>query len=346
MNTISIAMATFNGEKHIFQQLESIESQTRLPDEVIITDDMSSDGTWDLLVSFARQSSLNIKLYKNDERLGYRNNFMKASSLSTSALIAFCDQDDIWMPTKIEQCISLFDDPSLLMCHHDAFIMRGETDEVESIGNDGIELHPLQANRMRRIWGCPRGFTQVFKSSLNHFTSLQPDTLDQNSASDAPMAHDQWYYFLATALGKTKFLDEKLAYYRQHSDNVFGLDKASERKHLTSQAGNGLAEFSRRSNAATARSLILDRVVQACTEIEHQFDLKQASSIGDLYLEVAEVYARRAISYGDAHSVRALQAVAENLFGGWYIGWGTPRLGLAPMLKDILFTARRAIKFR
>jgi glycosyltransferase involved in cell wall biosynthesis len=346
MRTISVAMATYNGAKHLGEQLASIESQTRLPDEIVITDDMSSDGTWDILVEFKNRSSLDVHLHQNEARLGYGANFMKAASLCTSDLISFCDQDDIWAADKIERCIAVFDDPSILLCHHDAFIMRGEPVEADSIGNEGLERNPVQSNMMRRLWGCPRGFTQVFRSSLNHFSSLREGTIDHNSASHAPMAHDQWMYFLATSLGATKFLDEKLAYYRQHSENVFGLDKASERRHLTSQAGNGLSEFSRRSKAAVARSSTLQRVTETLDTTDPRFDVKQAASIADLYHKVAALYSRRAMAYGDADKATALKALTKNLVEGWYIGWKTPRLGPAPMMKDILFAARRAISYR
>jgi hypothetical protein len=73
--------------------------------------------------------------------------------------------------------------------------------------------------------------------------------------------------------------------------------------------------------------------------------VKQAASIADLYHKVAALYSRRAMAYGDADKATALKALTKNLIEGWYIGWKTPRLGPAPMMKDILFAARRAIKY-
>jgi glycosyltransferase involved in cell wall biosynthesis len=88
---VSVAMATYNGDKYISEQLESIASQSVLPAEVVITDDCSSDSTIEIIQQFASTAPFPVKLVRNAERLGYAGNFFKACRSSSQPLIAFCD---------------------------------------------------------------------------------------------------------------------------------------------------------------------------------------------------------------------------------------------------------------
>ena len=94
-------MATYNGEKFLEQQLQSLSKQTRLPAELVICDDTSSDATVDIIKRFSETAPFPVKLVVNEERLGWRGNFLKAASLCVSEYIAYCDQDDIWLPEKL-----------------------------------------------------------------------------------------------------------------------------------------------------------------------------------------------------------------------------------------------------
>jgi glycosyltransferase involved in cell wall biosynthesis len=98
---ISIAMATFNGANYLKEQLESIDSQIRKPDEIIICDDLSTDNTIKIIQEFKKKTLINIVLVINDVRLGTTRNFEKAISLCSFDLIFLSDQDDIWDIKKI-----------------------------------------------------------------------------------------------------------------------------------------------------------------------------------------------------------------------------------------------------
>lgn len=101
---ISVALATYNGEKFIIEQLESILRQTQAVDEVVICDDRSQDGTVPLIEEFIAQNSLGDRwrLFVNERNLGYCENFKKAAYLCTGDVVFFCDQDDIWVQNRIE----------------------------------------------------------------------------------------------------------------------------------------------------------------------------------------------------------------------------------------------------
>jgi len=120
---ISVCMATYNGEKFIVTQLESILNQTIKPDEVIICDDNSSDSTVDLIIQFIKSNKLgdNWKLIINEENKGYPGNFYYASSLCSNDLIFFADQDDYWVDNKIEVMLGFLEKQpniQLVACAH------------------------------------------------------------------------------------------------------------------------------------------------------------------------------------------------------------------------------------
>lgn len=100
-------MATYNGEKYILEQLESFANQTTLPDELIITDDASTDKTLEIINIFKKTAPFEIKVYSNKENLNCTQNFNKALELCTNELIFLSDQDDVWFPNKIEYLVKL-----------------------------------------------------------------------------------------------------------------------------------------------------------------------------------------------------------------------------------------------
>lgn len=337
MPTLSIAMATYNGAAYLREQLESLEAQTRRPDEIVITDDNSSDGTAGVVEAFRATSRIDVKLHVNPQNLGFRGNFMRAASLCGSDLIGFCDQDDVWDSNKIERCLAPFSDPDLLLCHHDARIVNDALENIGSLHNEGLGRTPVRANMMRSLWSSPRGFTQVFRAGLMELAPFRRHSLDHNVGGDEMMAHDQWTYLVATSFGKTVFLDEQLASYRQHSGNVVGVNASDQRSHLVSQAANGGREFSRRRDAALGRAQALRAAASSLSPAHRGLNVKQALDIADLYEDLAEVYRRRAGIYAPDNEEAPIAALLKNLAGGWYVGWKTPRLGMAPLVKDALF---------
>jgi glycosyltransferase involved in cell wall biosynthesis len=99
---ISVAMTTYNGIKYIKQLLDSIQNQTEKPDEVIIVDDNSSDGTYEFVNEYIARNGLNNwNNYRNEKNIGWRANFRVALKKCSGDIIFLCDQDDVWMPYKI-----------------------------------------------------------------------------------------------------------------------------------------------------------------------------------------------------------------------------------------------------
>lgn len=116
---ISLAMATYNGEKFIIQQLDSIRNQSKTINEVIICDDASTDSTYKIISEYIKKYDLKTwKLISNDKNLGYTKNFFKAISLTRGDLVFLSDQDDIWLENKVEEICTLFyENPTMEYIH-------------------------------------------------------------------------------------------------------------------------------------------------------------------------------------------------------------------------------------
>jgi len=113
--TISIAMCTYNGEKFLREQLQSLAWQTRLPAELVICDDLSSDSTINIIRDFSDIAPFPVKLHINPVNLGsaakgITRNFEQASRLCSGDLISFCDQDDVWLPQKLARMAQIMEE--------------------------------------------------------------------------------------------------------------------------------------------------------------------------------------------------------------------------------------------
>src|SRR3954454_19649281 len=115
----SVALAVWNGERFIAEQLESIAEQSRPPDELVISDDGSSDDTVEIARRFARRAPFDVVIMPNQERIGHSDNFFRAMKACTGDLIALCDCDDVWHPDKLARCERPLQlDPSVSLVAH------------------------------------------------------------------------------------------------------------------------------------------------------------------------------------------------------------------------------------
>ncbi len=105
---VSIAMCTYNGARFLSEQLESFAAQTRIPDELVVCDDGSTDDTVSLIASYAKTVGFPVRLIRNSQKLGPAKNFEKAIGLCEGEIIILSDQDDIWLSRKIETLVEAF----------------------------------------------------------------------------------------------------------------------------------------------------------------------------------------------------------------------------------------------
>lgn len=104
----SVALCTYNGEKYLEEQIDSILSQSQTVDEIIICDDKSTDSTYEIIKNYKKKYPNLFSIYQNEKNLGYVSNFEKALALAKHDVVFLCDQDDIWYPEKVEKIINVF----------------------------------------------------------------------------------------------------------------------------------------------------------------------------------------------------------------------------------------------
>ena len=203
---VSVAMCTYNGEKFINQQLDSILSQTYGNLEVVIVDDCSTDDTFNIINEYARKDD-RVKCFKNEINLGYNKNFERAIKLTTGELIAISDQDDIWLPHKIESLLNNIGDHWLIFSNSSLINDEGEPQKDTILYGYNPAIHGYKGLLVANFI---TGHTTLFKREfLNNFLPV-------------PSAgfYDWWMGFVALYHQKITFLDEVLTQYRVHDDSV------------------------------------------------------------------------------------------------------------------------------
>ena len=124
---LSIAMATWNGARYLREQLDSFRGQTRLPDEVVVCDDHSTDGTATILEEFRRTAPFPVNVSINPKQVGYVGNFEQAVRLCDGDLIFLSDQDDVWLPEKLAEHEAVYRSrPEVGMVFSDATIVDSD----------------------------------------------------------------------------------------------------------------------------------------------------------------------------------------------------------------------------
>jgi glycosyltransferase involved in cell wall biosynthesis len=317
----SVAMATFNGGRYIRQQLDSIAAQSYLPAELIITDDGSEDDTLAIIAAFAKTAPFPVNVYRNEIRLGYRANFMRAASLCQSDLIAFCDQDDYWYPTKLARSNERFSDPEIILVYHNADVVTEDGKKISTLANFAARqsvLSPLSTDP----WQFALGFTEVFRRSLLQLSELWSKSLNSQNIT-GPLGHDQWIFFLASVFGKIAYLDDPLVAYKQHQDNAYGyFPSASIQRLARWQFRDRSNEYLRCAAAAERRAFILDIAKSKLKGVWSQ----RAAAGAKYYHNVSQVYANRSVLYTSSnpyHRFRAFWRIAKK---GAYAGaWGIKR---------------------
>jgi glycosyltransferase involved in cell wall biosynthesis len=208
MPTISVALATYNGARYLQEQLDSLAAQRHLPDELVVVDDASSDGTIGVLETFRDMAPFEVRIHRNVATLGYSANFESAIARCSGDIIFTCDQDDVWFPEKIETVIGVFDkEPEVMVAVHDHIIAHHDLTHtgVTKLGN--IQSIGLRASALRS--GCA--------------TALRRRWLDVAlPIPHSRIPYDLWINGLADLLGVRAILPRPLLYHRRHGSNASG----------------------------------------------------------------------------------------------------------------------------
>jgi glycosyltransferase involved in cell wall biosynthesis len=232
MRSFSVAMCTYNGELFLQSQLKSIAEQTYLLDELVICDDGSTDSTLQILHDFKDIAPFKIRIYKNKERLGPTKNFEKAIKLCTSDIIILSDQDDFWVPNKIENIERIFRyHPKAAYCFSNAILTNEVLSPLGYTVWDSVLFTLPQREYFKQghqieillKHNVVTGATMAFKSSFRNCILPIPEQ----------WMHDAWIALMLSGMNQWGvFIEEPLIYYRQHSNQVVGGRKIGFRKKI------------------------------------------------------------------------------------------------------------------
>ena len=222
---VSVVVCTYNGEKFLRGQLQSILEQTRPPDEIIISDDGSSDSTLDIVddirTSATSNNSQRWRVLTRETPVGVSGNFASALLEAGGDFVALSDQDDVWEPDRLEKALEEFSD-GVLLVHSDATLIDASGQLIGTLmsalrltGRERTNLLRGRALDVLLRRNVITGATTVIRSSM----------LRQALPIPEGWVHDEWLGFVAAIQDGVVFLDSPLIRYRQHGSNEIGANK-------------------------------------------------------------------------------------------------------------------------
>ncbi|MBV8254145.1 MAG: glycosyltransferase [Chitinophaga sp.] len=214
---VSIVAATYNGERFLRPQLDSLVNQTYPNLEIIVLDDCSKDGTWSILEEYAARYP-QLKIYKNESNLGYIKNFEKVSQLAKGDYISYSDQDDVWDLDKIQLSMDhIGDNP---MIYHDSAMV-----------DDGLNSLGITHNSLKRLQSLDNPLYFATDNCVGgHALIAKREVVMASIPFPVEMPYDLWLAFKATFFGTIVYYDKAMVKWRQHSYNVTQHKKSQEVK--------------------------------------------------------------------------------------------------------------------
>ncbi|MGM0589761.1 MAG: glycosyltransferase [Bacteroidota bacterium] len=313
---ISVAMATYNGEAYLQEQLDSLLNQTHRPDEIIITDDKSSDATLDIANRFKASAPFEVKIYENEINLGYTKNFEKGLLKSTGDLVFMSDQDDVWFEQKVDRMVHVAkDNPRIDLFVHDTEI----TDE---------NLEPTGITKMEQIESIGKNYQSMVMGAC---TLVRANYL--NECLPMPnnfKGHDTWLHKVAPILNKKKlYIREPLQYYRIHNTNT------SEYIVNKTNKINLIDKWNISYNSIVNNNERIEELLEQDKSILNWVDLKYSGVINkDIYSKyIAEIESlENRLGIYESNGINRALSVLKYYNKGGYDKFS----GIKSMLKDLL----------
>lgn len=255
MNKIAILLCTYNGEKYLKEQIESLMNQTCKDFIILARDDKSSDKSIDILRSYG------IKVLEAKENLGAKGSFAEllgyALENTQCKYFMFCDQDDVWKSDKIEKTLKKMELAEKkygnipLLVHSDLEVV----DENLKIICDSFweyeNLNP-KINRFNRL---------LIQNTVTGCTTMINKELAEKSINipDQAIMHDWWIALTASYLGKIEILEDKTVLYRQHGNNTVGAKRNSKVQIIKHAVSLLLSIFRRNDKYIKALKMNIDQ---------------------------------------------------------------------------------------
>lgn len=218
---VSVALCTYNGEKYLEEQLNSLCNQQYMPAEVVIADDHSTDATRSILRKFQSEAPFNVRVILNEQHRGVIRNFESALSACTGDYIALCDQDDVWKPEKLAKLLNLVRLVEMESDHGPYFVhtdLELVDSHLENVGASFLKhqgLRPVTRDHYRTllVQNYIPGCSALFSRDLLDYALPIPE---------AAVMHDWWLALIASIAGVVRYDNSRTVLYRQHATNHIG----------------------------------------------------------------------------------------------------------------------------
>lgn len=213
---VSIALCTYNGEKYLAQQLDSLVKQDYTNLEIVILDDFSTDATIQILKSYEKKNS-EITLIQNSSNIGFNKNFEKALSYCSGQYIAIADQDDVWMQNKITIMMEHIGD-NLLLYHNSNYI-----------NENGFLMNKSTQTHHRFISGyCAKNLI-YYNCVSGHSCLISKKLLTITPPFPVNFYYDWWLAYTAACAGKIDYLNLSLVNHRLHNHSTTARDNCDSK---------------------------------------------------------------------------------------------------------------------
>lgn len=212
MKKVIVLLSTYNGEKYVKEQIDSILNQTYRNIEIMVRDDGSKDNTVTILRTYEKKGKISLVC---EENIGFMNSFFwLVNNAKHADYYSFADQDDVWLENKIELAINSLNtynekEPSLYFSDYDFY-----DENMNFIGHNKSLNYPLQIFYAITGKECALGFSSVINYTLKEM--VKNNTPDVNDL----YGHDFWFYLIALSTGRVFYDRQVTAKYRRHSKNV------------------------------------------------------------------------------------------------------------------------------
>lgn len=222
---IDVLLATYNGEKYLKEQIDSILNQTYKNIHLIISDDNSQDGTRQILKQYEQNERVTI--HYQEENFGYVRNFEYLLQQVQSEYYMLSDQDDVWMPEKIAKSIETLKNNDADMVFGDLEVVDENLKTIYNSFGDFMKLtrkikKQINSYKVNYLYNCVTGCTVLSKKK--HIKDILP--MPRNSKY---LIHDHWMGLIVSLNGKLAYMPEKYIKYRQHGNNQVGTNKISHK---------------------------------------------------------------------------------------------------------------------
>jgi glycosyltransferase involved in cell wall biosynthesis len=340
---ISIALATYNGEAHIWDQLDSLANQTCLPQELIVCDDGSVDRTLYWVEKFAEIAPFPVHIYRNEKPLGQAHSFLQAASLCEGDLIAFCDQDDVWLPEKLQYCLALFTyEPELMLVSHNAWVSDEKLSKIKLLSSCKTCIY--ERGGFQPFVYPLIGFTQVFRKELvqdipwNTRPSVEESL--QSKSPDSLMSYACWVAIVASSLGKVMVSDIVLAFYRQYGKDAIKLEQGNKVEI------QGIRKSLYGMNSLQVRNYLeLQGLYQEYADCLEKVSKDVASDHIPLLLKASKQYHKIAIAFSNREALyeenlsvcKKVQRLTKLVVQRTYVQTHCGGLGIECFFKDLIY---------